>query len=145
MIKLLSVSWVQVFITFMPAYFRGCLFRNLYYVSMAFIWHGSHRAPSTPGARYFVRRQGLHAVTGVRKKKAERRRKRRLTLDEDDSNNYTAFSLQPPCSIHLSTVKREKRKPLSSFKRKKKKKKCEDVCQRKNPNEILMRGTEMYG
>lgn len=53
MIKLLVVSWVQVFITFMPAYFRGCLFRNLYYVSIAFIWHGSHRTQSAPGRSVF--------------------------------------------------------------------------------------------
>lgn len=56
--------------------------------------------------------KGLHAVTGVRKKQ-ERRRERRLTLDEDDSNNYAAFSLEPPCSIHMNTVKRkEKKTPL---------------------------------
>lgn len=53
--------------------------------------------------------KGLHAVTGVRKKQ-ERRRERRLTLDEDDSNNYAAFSLEPPCSIHLNTVKRKEKK-----------------------------------
>lgn len=143
MIKLLVVSWVQVFITFMPAYFRGCLFRNLYYVSIAFIWHGSHRTQSAPGRSVFC--ATVRGCTQSREweKKQERRRERRLTLDEDDSNNYAAFSLEPPCSIHLNTVKRKekKKKPLSSFKRKK----CEDVCQRKSPNEILMWGTEMYG
>lgn len=141
MIKLLVVSWVQVFITFMPAYFRGCLFRNLYYVSIAFIWHGSHRTQSAPGRSVFCA-----TVRGCTQSREWEKSKSGGGSGDLPWMRMTQIITPPfllsrlvPFTWTLS--KEKKKKPLSSFKRKK----CEDVCQRESPNEILMWGTEMYG
>lgn len=136
MIKLLIVSWVQVFITFMLAYFWAAYSKNDLYCVW---WLSSDTVHTECGLALSAQCWCDGGVAHSHGSRRVNEGRARLTLAEDYSNNYAAVLVSCLVSFTWTTTT----KKLSDFERKK----CKDVfpVSKKGLNEILMRITEMCG
>lgn len=92
MIKLIIVSWVQVFITFMLAYFWAHYSKMISIMLIPLIWHNSRRMQCDSERSVFEwRRCCTQSLEQGMRRRQRGVKKGRLSLDEDYSNNYTAF------------------------------------------------------